>query len=138
MSARLAKASGRGDARANTSEANIIEKVERIGPEYELETLVDLEIPGKAQVLIQEVRVAKPVGARRRGVAIGKRIGGFEGIHINKGRGVRHRRAFQPAGAPQPALAFFIPNRPGGMAAAVLKLWTAATYAHPASSITRS
>ena len=64
---------GTGNVRGNTSETNIVEEIERIGPERKPEIFANLKIPGEAQVLIKETWVAKPVGACRRSVTVGER-----------------------------------------------------------------
>src|SRR5215471_16503204 len=50
-----------------------------------------MKIPGHGQVLINEVRVAQSIGARRGSVAVCERSWTDKGIYINKGGGARHR-----------------------------------------------
>src|SRR5262245_28258783 len=62
-----------GNLCVDTSETNGVKQVECIGPEDKSQILANLKIPGNAQVLINEMRITKTVGACRRRVAVGER-----------------------------------------------------------------
>src|SRR5262245_60393299 len=70
---RLAEPPRIGDVRANAAETNVIKQVECIGPEDESQILANLKIPGDAQILVKEMRIAEAIGARCRRVTVGER-----------------------------------------------------------------